>query len=361
MTADPATLRFYADEATAYAATGRGRASQHLDGFLARLATGARILELGCGDGRDSEAMLARGFDVDPTDGVEAMALEAGKRIGRPVRAMRFDELDAVEAYDAVWAHATLLHAPRSALPEVLSRVFRALKPGGLHFANFKTGDAEGRDRFGRYYNYPSVAEIEAAYGVAADRELVSVEEYEGGDYSGGRRPWVAITARRPAGEVGVRRAQLSDAAALKQVLQDTYESTWLPQLTPDAARAFREQNRPAAYVAEHGARFWVAECDGQVVGFVDWDGDFVNALHVRASYARRRIGHLLMDRAEAEIASAGFVEARLETDAFNTRSRAFYAGRGYREVEAYPDKEWDSGLTTLLLVKTFGAMGGQP
>jgi|GEM_PF-101273 len=348
---DAATLRFYADEAPVYAVNGRGRASQHLDEFLARLAPGARVLELGCGDGRDSEAMLARGFDIDPTDGVEAMALEAGKRLGRPVRAMRFDELDAVEAYDAVWAHATLLHAPRTALPDVLSRVFRALKPGGLHFANFKTGDAEGRDRFGRYYNYPSAAEIEAIY---RGWDLVSVEEYEGGNYGGGSQLWVAITVRRPA-EVQLRRAQPSDVAALEAVLHDTYESTWLPQLTPEAARAFREEDRPAAYVAEHGARFWVAERDGQVVGFVDWDGDFVNALHVRASHARKGIGHLLMDKAEAEIAGAGFAQARLETDTFNTRSRAFYARRGYREVDTYPDAEWDSGLTTLLLVKTLG------
>jgi hypothetical protein len=118
--------------------------------------------------------------------------------------------------------------------------LFKALKPGGLHFANFKVGHAEGRDEFGRYYNYLSVEDLEAAYRRSADWEVLSIIEYEGGDYGGGRRPWVAITVRRPAGEVGVRRAQLSDAAALKQVLQDTYESTWLPQLTPDAARAFR-------------------------------------------------------------------------------------------------------------------------
>ena len=38
--------------------------------------------------------------------------------------------------------------------------------------------------------------------------------------------------------------------------------------------------------------------------------------------------------------------------DSFNTRSQAFYAARGYREADRYPDLEWNSGLTTLLLVK---------
>jgi ribosomal protein S18 acetylase RimI-like enzyme len=58
------------------------------------------------------------------------------------------------------------------------------------------------------------------------------------------------------------------------------------------------------------------------------------------------------MDLAEQEIASAGYPQARLETDTFNSRARAFYAKRGYREAEQYPDIEWNSGLTTLLLVK---------
>ena len=84
----------------------------------------------------------------------------------------------------------------------------------------------------------------------------------------------------------------------------------------------------------------------------MDWDGDFVNALHVPTRHVRTGIGARLMDLAEAEIAKAGFVSARLETDTFNLRSQAFYRARGYVEVERYPDLEWNSGLTTLLLVK---------
>ena len=153
-----------------------------------------------------------------------------------------------------------------------------------------------------------------------------------------------------------IRGAALSDATALERVLLDTYESTWLPRLSPDAARALRVEGRPAAYVAERGPRFWVAELDDQVVGFVDWEADFVNALHVRPSHARMGIGARLMDKAEAEIAVAGYSTARLETDTFNTRSRAFYLARGYRQADCYPDREWNSGLTTLLLIKALSA-----
>ena len=59
---------------------------------------------------------------------------------------------------------------------------------------------------------------------------------------------------------------------------------------------------------------------------------------------------------AHVRAARAGFAAVRLETDTFNTASRAFYAARGYVEADRYPDEEWDSGLTTILLVKALGA-----
>lgn len=195
---DEATLRFYAEEAPVYASSGPGGASRRLTGFLELLEPGASILELGCGGGRDSEWMLAKGFDVDPTDGVAAMAAKAEARIGRAVRVMRFDELDAVERYQAVWANASLLHVPRSSLPAVLASILRALKPGGLHFASYKGGGAEGRDRFGRYFNYLSVDDLLEAYRRSGDWQIVSTFEYEGGGYDGASGPWVAITAAAP-------------------------------------------------------------------------------------------------------------------------------------------------------------------
>ena len=155
-----------------------------------------------------------------------------------------------------------------------------------------------------------------------------------------------------PASGIHIRRATSSDASLLRAILYETYESTWFPELTPAAARRFRDEDRPGAYVKARGAAFRVAECGGQVVGFVDWDADSVNALHVRPGHARQGVGSRLMDMAETGIARAGFPVARLETDTFNARSRAFYTKRGYREADQYPDTEWNSGLTTLLLVK---------
>ena len=154
---------------------------------------------------------------------------------------------------------------------------------------------------------------------------------------------------------VRLRPATLADAAALRAILRDTFESTWRPNITAAAAEAFLTEDRPSAFVGEKGLGFWVAERGGEVVGLVYWEGDFVHALHVLASHARSGVGAHLMDHAEAQIARAGFPSVRLETDTFNQRSQAFYAKRGYVEAGRYPDEEWNSGLTTLLLVKPLG------
>jgi ribosomal protein S18 acetylase RimI-like enzyme len=159
----------------------------------------------------------------------------------------------------------------------------------------------------------------------------------------------------KPAGNILVRRAASDDAASLRAILNGTFESTWQPNISAAAADAFRREDRPSAYVAKRGLEFWVAYRDGAVIGFVDREGDFVNALHVLPAHARTGVGRQLMDKAEAEIARAGFAAARLETDTFNAASQAFYRARGYKEIDRYPDAEWKSGLTTILLAKQLG------
>lgn len=150
-----------------------------------------------------------------------------------------------------------------------------------------------------------------------------------------------------------LRPARLADASALVAILRDTFESTWRPNITLSAAQAFHDEDRPTAYVTTRGHEFWICECAAGVVGFVDWQGDFVNALHVRGSHARAGVGACLMDKAEAEIRRSGFLAARLETDAFNAASQQFYAKRGYKEADRYPNKEWSSDFVTILLVKS--------
>ena len=197
---DRDTLTFYETSQVTYRARGKGGVSRHLDAFLYLLPKGARILELGCGGGNDAAEMIARGFDVDPTDGSPAIAALASERLGRPVRVMRFDELVSDQVYDAVWASAALLHVPREILPNILNRVQSALTPGGLHHASFKAMGSEGRDSDGRYFNHLNEADLRAVYQACASPwDIIETTTYEGGGYpDGGRGPWASILARRP-------------------------------------------------------------------------------------------------------------------------------------------------------------------
>ncbi|CAB3647142.1 GNAT family N-acetyltransferase [Achromobacter pulmonis] len=149
-----------------------------------------------------------------------------------------------------------------------------------------------------------------------------------------------------------VRPARPDDVAALEAVLTRTYEGTWRPQMTPEKYRYFLDSGKIPRYVAERGARFHVCEADGRVAGMVDWEQNFIWALHVHPDWQRRGVGAALLALAEDGMRADGHRQARLETDTFNTQSRAFYGKHGYVEADTYPDEEWDSGFTTVLLVK---------
>lgn len=191
------TLAFYEREASAYAGRHRQGGGGYLADFLSLLPLGARVLELGCGGGHDAEAMISAGLDVDATDGTPALAREASRRLGRPVRVMRFDQLAAANAYDGVWASACLLHVPRAGLPDVLAAIHRALKPGGVHFASYKATGQEGADRLGRWYNQLEAVDLVHAYRRAGDWEVLSLDQRIAGGYDGVEVPWIGITVRK--------------------------------------------------------------------------------------------------------------------------------------------------------------------
>lgn len=190
---DP-TSRFYADNAKTYAEHADSPSRERLDPFLARLTKGARILELGCGNGRDSAEMLSRGFRVTPTDGIAEIAAEAARRLKMPVSVLSFNEISAVSAFDGIWANACLLHVPRGELGAVLARIHRALRPGGVFYASFKAGQAEGHDALGRYFNYPSEPWLEAICETLPWQTL-GFDLNHGGAYDGQPTDWLHLLA----------------------------------------------------------------------------------------------------------------------------------------------------------------------
>lgn len=132
------------------------------DIFLEYVPTGGRILDFGCGSGRDTKYFLTKGYEVEATDGSEELCRIAGEYTGIKVKQMLFEELDEVEAYDGVWACASILHMEKKHLPDIMRRITDATKNGGTVYTSFKYGDFEGvrNDRFFTYLTEESFGEL---------------------------------------------------------------------------------------------------------------------------------------------------------------------------------------------------------
>ena len=119
--------------------------------FTTLLAPGDRILDFGCGSGRDTKAFLDAGFNVTATDGSLEMCEYAEMLTGISVRNELFQDLADVNAYDGIWACSSILHLPKKQLAEVFARMARALCPHGIVYTSFRHGKFEGVQN-GRYF-----------------------------------------------------------------------------------------------------------------------------------------------------------------------------------------------------------------
>ncbi len=147
------TLSFYEANAQRFFHETYGVDMKYLyEPFLSLLPAHARILDAGCGSGRDALAFLERGYEVTAIDASEAMAKLASRHIGRPVLKLPLGRIEFDNHFDGVWACASLLHVPRLAMRDVLNRLARSIKAGGILYASFRYGDEENV-RGGRLFN----------------------------------------------------------------------------------------------------------------------------------------------------------------------------------------------------------------
>ena len=123
------------------------------DIFLDYIPVGGKILDFGCGSGRDTKYFLSKGYDVDAIDGSVELCKIASEYTGIAVKQMLFEELDAIEEYDGIWACASILHVAKNQLPDIIQKIATATKKNGTVYLSFKYGDFEGVKN-GRYFTY---------------------------------------------------------------------------------------------------------------------------------------------------------------------------------------------------------------
>src|SRR5690606_1672106 len=91
---DSETLKFYEGDIKAYSAQCmRLKPWGQIDAFMKKLPEGGKILDLGCGPGRDSLLFREKGFEVTAVDGSHAMARAAEENLGIPVGVMEFSDM----------------------------------------------------------------------------------------------------------------------------------------------------------------------------------------------------------------------------------------------------------------------------
>ena len=179
------TLTYYNQNARSYTAAPQTLDFRLIqDRFLSHMPRSARILDFGCGSGRDTRYFLNHGFQVDAGDGSPEMCRIAGEYTGIPIRQMLFQELDTVDTYDGIWACASILHLSRSELTDVFHRMAAALRKNGMIYASFKYGSFEG-ERNGRYFT--DFTEKNFADFAGRFSELVIQEMWITGDVRPGR------------------------------------------------------------------------------------------------------------------------------------------------------------------------------
>lgn len=194
------TLRWYAGHAEAFAAdTQDADLSDEQRRFAAFLPKGGRILDLGCGAGRDALGFLRLGLKVEAADGSPELCRIAAQRTGLAVRCLRFDDVPCAYkpgSLDGIWACASLLHVRRARLPGLLSALSALLRENGLFYASFKLGEGEKR-RGGRLYTdlTPESAALLAAQVPALT--LISQRMQEDARPAHAGEMWLALTFRK--------------------------------------------------------------------------------------------------------------------------------------------------------------------
>lgn len=129
--------------------------------FMQLLPPKAKILEAGCGPGRDIKFFLQQGFSVTAFDASEEMCKIAEANTGISVDRKRFDQIDAHDEYHGVWASASLLHVPLIDQIPMFRLIERSLKQDGFFYCSFKYGMEERiSKKSGRHFTYMNEAEL---------------------------------------------------------------------------------------------------------------------------------------------------------------------------------------------------------
>lgn len=173
--------------------------------FLSRLGGSRKVLDLGCGSGRDARIFSQRGCRVTGID-LSSKLLEIA-RVNSPESTFVLGDMLKLpfpkNLFDGIWSCASLLHLPKSSLPTCLAECNRVLKRGGIFYVGVKEGVGEeskpdlryGKDvmKFYSYFQQEELRLFLTRAGFSIDQS--SIYHWPKGSYI--QHPEVRIFARK--------------------------------------------------------------------------------------------------------------------------------------------------------------------
>jgi SAM-dependent methyltransferase len=155
-----------------------------------------KILDFGCGPGRDLKAFAALGHTAVGLEGAAAFVAMARAHSGCEVWQQDFLKLDLPDShFDGVFANAALFHVPSQELPRVLRELRASLKPGGVLFTSIPHGPNEEGWSGERYGVYHDLAAWRRYLSGAGFVELTHY--YRPSGLPRAQQPWLASVWRR--------------------------------------------------------------------------------------------------------------------------------------------------------------------
>lgn len=111
-----------------------------------RLLPSGKILDIGCGTGRDANLFIPNGYNYTGIDLSDGMINEAQKLFPNAhfttmdLSDLRFKD----ESFNGIWSFAAYLHIPKKEIINAIKEANRVLKIGGIGFITIKKGSTEG-------------------------------------------------------------------------------------------------------------------------------------------------------------------------------------------------------------------------
>lgn len=195
------TLQYYNERAPEFWEGTRDHdVTQNIETLLRHIRAAAplRILDLGCGPGRDLAALRARGHEAIGLDGSPEFAAMARKHSGCEILEQDLLALQLPsQHFDGVFANASLFHVPSQELPRVLRELHATLKDEGVLFASNPRGDNTEGWNGGRYGAYHDLTSWRAFVEAAGFGEIEHFYRPPGLPFE--RQSWLASAWRKVA------------------------------------------------------------------------------------------------------------------------------------------------------------------